>query len=435
MWGCRSAAAWAAATRDGSWRATRPSLLVRDAPYRSLLGVASPLSLTNPQARRLCVQGQRLSSPRPASIIDAVHDLWMVQIDPTRVVARTEHLVLFSRLGRAFDVAELERLLWTDRSLFEYGVHIVPTADLWQHRQSMRRYPLGGPHGSLKRRRYVDEWLKANAAFRRYVLRELRTKGPLRARDLQDRVADGWQTGGWNDQGRNVAMMLDLLWDKGEVMIVGRDGQQRLWDLASRSLPLNQPSRPRVEVALEVVERQLRARGVGTVGQFGFLFDGRPNGWERALQTLIRRQVAVPVRVEGITRGDWYAHAEVMASPWRPRTVALSPFDDLVSDRDHTQALFDFFFRLEIYVPKAKRRWGYFVLPILRGDRLIGRIDPRFDRASSVLHLDAVHAEDHASGSDGVAAAKAIGELAAWLGARDLTFGRVPSRWRTALFA
>jgi uncharacterized protein YcaQ len=127
----------------------------------------------------------------------------------------------------------------------------------------------------------------------------------------------------------------------------------------------------------------------------------------------------------------------VLSMPWKPRTVALSPFDDLVSDRDHTEALFDFFFRIEIYVPKAKRRWGYFVLPILHGDRLIGRIDPRFDRETRALHLNAVHAEDGATHTgDAAAAAKAIGELAAWLGASEIAYdGPVPSQWRTALRA
>ena len=163
-------------------------------------------------------------------------------------------------------------------------------------------------------------------------------------------------------------------------MIVGRDGQQRLWDLAERSVPVREPRRPAAEVARETVERQLRARGVGTPAQFGRLFDGRPDGWERALERLVRDGIAVPVTIDGIAKGDWYAHAEVIERTWRARTVVLSPFDDLVSDRDHTEALFDFHFRLEIYVPKAERRWGYFVLPILHGDRLIGRVDPRFDR-------------------------------------------------------
>jgi uncharacterized protein len=396
-------------------------------------GSSRPLAIDQRTARRLCVQGQRLAGPRPVSIAEAVHDLTMVQLDPTRVVARTEHLVLFSRLGRRFRIDQLERMLWVERSLFEYWVHIVPTSDLWLHRVSMRRYP-AGPYGGLQRRRYVREWLEANSAFRRYVLRELRLRGPLRARDLEDRVAEGWHTGGWNDQGRNVAMILDLLWDKGEVMIVGRDGQQRLWDLASRSLPLDEPRRSASDVAREVLQRQLKARGVATVKQFGHLFDGRPDGWQRALAGLEREGIAVPIAIEGINKGDWYAHAELLHRPWRPRSVLLSPFDDLVSDRDHTEALFDFHFRLEIYVPKVKRRWGYFVLPILRGDRLIGRVDPRFDRTSNVLHINAVHAEPGTGASDGVAASSAIRELAGWLGAREIAFdGQVPPAWRAAL--
>jgi uncharacterized protein len=383
-------------------------------------------------ARRLCVQGQRLAGPRPASIADAVHDLWMVQMDPTAAVARTEHLVLFSRLGRAFRVDELERKLWGDRSLFEYWVHILPTTDLWVHRESMRRFPTGGDRGSLKSRQRYAAWLRDNAAFRRYVLRELRSRGPLRARDLDDRVADGTRNGGWTGGGRNVSELLDLLWFKGEVMIVGRDGQQRLWDLAERSLPLDAPRRSQRDVAREIVERQLRARGLARQSEFGWAFDGRPPGWERALADLVREGVAVPTRVRGLDDG-FFAHAALLDLAWKPRTVLLSPFDDLVSHRDHTEALFDFFFRLEIYVPKARRRWGYFVMPLLHGDRLIGRIDPRFDRATGRLTVHAVHAEEGTGTSHGNAARRAIDELGAWLGASEIAYGTVPPAWRRAL--
>lgn len=380
------------------------------------------------------MQGQRLAGPRPSSIAEAVHDLTMVQIDPTRVVARTEHLVLFSRLGRRFHVDELERMLWVDRSLFEYWVHIVPTSDFGMHRESMRRYPTKGEHGTLARRAFIAEWLRANAAFRRYVMRELRRRGPLRARDLEDRAVIPWRSGGWNDEvGRSVSMMLDLLWSKGEVMIVGRDGQQRVWDLAERSLPVHEPRLSSREVARSIVQRQLRARGLATVAQFGRAFDGRPPGWDRALRELVREGVAVPATVEGLP-GEWFAHAELLERPWKPRTVVLSPFDDLVSDRDHVEALFDFHFRLEIYVPKAKRRWGYFVLPILRGERLIGRVDPRFDRRAGVLHVNAVHAEPGTSVSDGAAAGRAIRELAGWLGAREIvSHAAAPSPWRRSI--
>jgi len=378
------------------------------------------------------VLGQRLAGPRPASIADTVRDLWMVQMDPTSAVARTEHLVLFSRLGAGFRVEELERMLWRERSLFEYWVHILPTADLWVHRLSMRRYPTGGPRGSLKSRQKAAAWMTANASFRRYVLRELRARGPLRARDLEDRIAPGHHSGGWTGDGRNVAVMLDELWFGGEVMIVGRDGQQRLWDITERSLPVDQPRRPQREVAREIVERQLRARGLAKVADFGWAFDGRPPAWERALAGLVKEGVAVPVRVEGLA-GDHYAHAELLDLPWKPRTVLLSPFDDLVSHRDHTEALFDFFFRLEIYVPKAERRWGYFVLPLLHGDRLIGRVDAKLDRGSGVLRLPAVHAEAGTGASQGTAARRAIDELARWLGATDVAYGEVPPDWRRAL--
>jgi uncharacterized protein YcaQ len=365
--------------------------------------------------------------------MDVVRGLGMIQLDPTSVVARTDHLVPFSRLGTRFRVADLERLLWDERALFEYWVHIVPAEDLPIHQVSMRRYPDRGPYGELARRRYIAAWLRANASFRRYVLRELRMRGPLRARDLEDRTAEGWETGGWNDdRGRSVAMMLDVLWNKGEVMIVGRDGQQRLWDLAERRLPEVPAWSPR-EVADRVVERQLRAHGVATANDVGWLFDGRAPGWERALQRLERDGVAIPVRIEGIG-GDRYAHAATLEGPFRGRTVLLSPFDDLISDRDRTEALFDFLFRLEIYVPKAKRRWGYFVLPILDGDRLIGRVDPRFDRRTRVLHLQAVHAEPDVGASSAPRVAKAVAELARWLGAERTSLdGDVPPPWRTSL--
>ena len=182
----------------------------------------------------------------------------------------------------------------------------------------------------------------------------------------------------------------------------------------------------------EIVERQLRARGLARVADFGTAFDGRPPGWERALAGLVEEGVAVPARVDGLD-GEYFAHAELIDIPWTPRTVLLSPFDDLVSHRDHTEALFGFFFRLEIYVPKAERRWGYFVLPILHGDRLIGRVDAKLDRGSGVLHLPAVHAEDGTGASQGTAARRAIDELARWLGAVDVAYGEVPRDWRRAL--
>jgi uncharacterized protein len=391
-----------------------------------------PITLTRDRARRLAVLGQLLSSPRPTSIERVVHDLGEVQMDPTRVVARTEHLVLWSRLGSRFRVADLERLLWNEKRLFEYRAHILPTSDLPLHRPVMRTYP----RGDGSRARLVREFLSANVTFRRYVLRELRRRGPLRTGDLEDRSTFGWRTGGWNDDQPNTAMMLELLWAKGEVMIAGRDGAQRLWDLAGRRLPDSGERMPPSAVAREMLDRQLRARGVSSLRWFGFGLDGqRPPGWERAWHALRRDGTAVPVAIEGV-RGEWWTHAGLLEQTFRPRTVLLSPFDDLVSDRDRGRLLWDFDFALEIYVPKAKRKYGYFVLPILAGDHLIGRIDPRYDRDERILIVNAVHAEARADPAEGPAVARAIRQLARWLGARDLAFaGKRPAVWRRALDA
>ncbi len=165
--------------------------------------------------------------------------------------------------------------------------------------------------------------------------------------------------------------------------------------------------------------------------QIGWMFDGRAPGWERALAGLVNEGAAIPATV-GDLKGPWFVHADLLDRPFRPRTTLLSPFDDLVSDRDHTERLFGFRFRLEIYVPKAKREFGYFVLPILHGDRLIGRIDPRFDRATEVLDVNAVYAQEGAPADAGAAVRRSIDGLAAWLGARDVRFTqKVPASWRS----
>jgi uncharacterized protein YcaQ len=370
-----------------------------------------PLPISRRRARQLAVMGQLLDAPRRTSIEEVVTALGEVQMDPTSIVARTEHLVLFSRLGSRFRVADLERLLWRDRTLFEYWAHIVPTADLPIHRISMRRYP----HGAWKRHTYVRAWLDANDAFVRYVLGELRRRGPLRARDLENRAAEGWRTGGWNDEGQNVPMLLDILWSQGKVMIVGRDGRQRVWDLASRSLP-SVPTRPPGQLAIDVVERDLRVCGVASPKRIGFLFDGDLPGRERAIRTLLRTGVMVPVEVDGFD-GPLVAHRDLLDTRFRGRTVALSPFDDLISDRARTEWLFDMYYRIEIYVPKAKRQWGYFVLPVLRGDRLVGRFDPAFDRKANTLRINALHMQPDTDAADRAAVDRAIEELRRWLGA------------------
>jgi uncharacterized protein YcaQ len=347
-------------------------------------------------------------------------------MDPTRAVARTEHLVLWSRLGRRFRISDLERSLWSDRELFEYRAFILPVSELPVHRATMRRYP--STDGS--RHAYVRRYLQDNGAFRGYVLDRLRREGPLPTRAFEDHSAVGWRTGGWNDDGRNTSMMLEVLWAKGEVLIAGREGQARLWDLAERRLPPDGTRLRPGEEARRLLDVQLRAMGIAKVNGFGWTFEGaRPPGWERALAALEREGRAVRVRVDGVP-GERWAHAEVLDGRFRPRTVLLSPFDRLIHDRTRTQELFGFRFRLEIYVPRAKREFGYFVMPILRGDRLVGRLDPVFDRRANVLRINAVHAEADATREAWPKIAQQIRELGTWLGADGVVLRRLPAVWR-----
>jgi uncharacterized protein YcaQ len=385
-----------------------------------------PRSISLRRARQVAVNAQLLSAPRPRSILEVVEGLGSVQMDPTRTVARTEHLVFWSRLGRKFRVDELERLLWQDRSLFEYRAFIFPSSEYPVHRETMRRYP----STTAKRHEYIRTYLQENKTFRRYVLDRLRREGPLATRAFEDRSAEGWHTGGWNDDGRNTSMMLEVLWAKGEVMIAGRAGQERVWDLASRSLP-SEAARPAPgEEARRLLDIQLRALGISKVSRFGWTFEGaRPPGWERASAALEREGRAVRVTVDGL-RGERWAHAEVLERSFRPRTVLLSPFDRLIHDRARSEELFGFRFRLEIYVPKAKREFGYFVMPILHGDQVVGRLDPFFDRSANVLRINAVHAEPGAPASAWPSIRKQIDELAAWLGAEDVALPERPAIWR-----
>jgi uncharacterized protein len=281
-------------------------------------------------------------------VLDAVRRLGFLQIDPIASVATPQHLVLWSRLG-AFDVGELDRLLWQDRKLFEFGAFIRPIEDFPLILARMRRKRTG----KYAWERRGTEFLRKNAAFRKHVLRELERRGPLMSRELVDSSVRTFDTGGWYGN-RNVTVMLELLAGRAEVAIVGRRGGHRLWDLAERWYP-DVDAPPLDEAERLLAEKRWRALGVRL---------GR--------------------------NGNWEVHPAAQDGRLSSRTTFLSPFDRLIHDRDRIEALWGFRYRLEMYVPKAKREYGYYVLPILRGDKLVGRIEPVFDRKARVLRVNGV---------------------------------------------
>jgi uncharacterized protein YcaQ len=385
--------------------------------------------------------------------MEVVGDLRYLQLDPIQVVARSHELVLWSRLG-PFDVADLGRLRWDDRALFEYYGHqasIVLTEDYPIHSLLMRRYlnpRIPPPPREGQWRRRLREWHRDNQGLRRYVLGELRRRGPLRMRDFEDRAVTGWFSSGWS-VGRNVERMLDILCVQGKVVVSARDGQQKIFDLADRWFPEWTPRRVLPERTVETLAAQLSLRGLGvaTARQIAWSFPGRRYHHLPAVMQGLERQGLVErvrvVRDGADLPGPWFVHREdrpllesIEAGRWEGRTTLLSPFDNLIIERDRTQALFDFLFRMEIYVPKHLRRHGYYVLPILHGDRLIGRIDPAMDRARGILRLHAVHAEPGAprDRATGPAVAGAVRSLAEFLGARSIeVLGETPPGWRSAL--
>lgn len=322
------------------------------------------------EARRIAVHAQLLDGTA-SGVLGTVRRLGFLQIDPISTVAPPQHLVLWSRLG-PYDRTELDRLLWEERKLVEFDAFIYPVEDLPVLLARTRRRSTKYAY-----ERRAAEFVRSNASFRRYVLRELERRGPLLSREIEDHAGFRREDHRWWG-GRKMALMLMILADRGEVAIVGRRQGQRLWDLAGRWYP--------------DVERITWAEAERRLDEKCFRSQG--------------------VRFE---KGRWLAHPGATDGPLLARrTTFLSPFDRLVSDRGRAEALWNFRYRLEMYVPAAKREYGYYVLPILRGDSVVGRVEPVHDRKTGELRVNGVWWED---GVRPFSLAAPLRSLAKWLGA------------------
>ena len=346
--------------------------------------------LSRKQARRIAVRAQLLDDTRHTDLLDVVWALTLLQSDQTMAVAPSPDLVLWSRMGEAYRPEQLEQAL-ADRSLVELHMMIRPSEDLALYRAEMAAWPGDGPLRDWEEE--VVAWVEANDACRRDILERLATVGPSRARDLPDSCVVPWRSSGWNNH-RNVGRMLAQMADRGEVAVAGHEGRDRLWDLAERVYPHDDVVPVEDAVHLRH-ERLLGSLGIARRGVVGA-------GGE-------------PAVVKGVP-GVWRVDPAQLDEPFEGRTALLSPLDRLVFDRKRTTELFEFDYQLEMYKPAAARRWGYWALPVLHGDRLVGKLDATADRRAGVLRVDAVHEDQPFSARLTSAVDREINALAHWLG-------------------
>lgn len=391
-------------------------------------------SLSVGEARRIALAAQGFAQPRPAKpgtrqLNLALARMAALQIDSVNVYARSHYMPLFSRLG-PYDTAALDKLLFARRAPYvESWAHVasfIPAADwgLFRFRMDDMRAKYGTK---------PDGWFQSNRETVDWVRSELAERGPLRPAEIE-RDAEKAVRGPWWDWD-GVKNALEYLWLFGEVAIAGRRGFERRYGLAEHVLPAEVLAAPvpRDAAVRELIARAARAYGVGTasdLADYWRIKDRR--AVTAAIGELQDSGLLRPVAVQGWQSAGRPAKAWVHRDAALPRRVdaaaILTPFDPVVWFRDRAERLFDFEYRIEIYTPAAQRRFGYYSLPVLIGDDIVGRVDLKADRASSTLLVQSAWWE-HARPAD--AAARLADELRAaarWQGLESISV----SRWGTA---
>lgn len=373
-------------------------------------------SLSLAQARRIALAAQGFLDPAHAAPTLRTFDRTLtrtgvLQVDSVNVLQRAHFMPLYSRMG-GYDVDLLRRAAsGRNRRVVEYWAHVQAfmPVDLWpamRHRMDDYR---------AKRGKWftVEEGDGLEAA----LLAEITERGASTARELDDglpRTKDHW---GWNWS--RTRRMLDYLYMTGELAIAGRNSQFEIrYDLPDRVLPasvLDAPAMTRAEAHVELVRRAARSHGVGSANCLADYYRIRVGEARLAIDELVAAGELEPVTVQGWKRPA-YLHREARL----PRRIGarslLSPFDPVVWERDRAEALFDFFYRIEIYTPAEQRVHGYYVLPFLLGDRIVGRVDLKADRATGRLLVQSAWSEPHAPAETAGELAAELDRLAGWLG-------------------
>lgn len=357
----------------------------------------STIELDRQTARRIAIAAQRLTATRPTELVPLVEHLTLLQLDPTAAIAPAAELVAWTRLGNSFSAEQLRLALERDRTLFELDAMIRPMSDLPIFLAVMRAEPLYPAH---------RRWLEANDRFRRDVLKRLEGEGPLPSRAIPSTAAVPWASTGWSND-RNTTQLLEILNRTGEVAISHRVGRERWFDLAERVYPSVEP------IPLAEAERLRDARRLAALG----IAPGKAP--EHPVEPTHVGDVGTTAHIEGV-KGVWRVDPAALdaatTGTFSGRTALLSPFDRLSYDRKRALALWDFEYTLEMYKPAAKRRWGYFALPVLHGDMLVGKVDATADRKAGTLTVHAIHEDAPFTAEVKDALLAELDALAEWLG-------------------
>ncbi|MCS0498926.1 winged helix-turn-helix domain-containing protein [Protaetiibacter mangrovi] len=377
-------------------------------------------SVSPASARRIALAAQGFGRPRPEVVGTRqlnllIERLGLLQLDSVNVLERSHYLPVFARLG-AYDKTLLDRLTFARRGPYrEYWAHeaaLIPLEHWPLFRFRMQDY-----------RDYFersgDPWLAAHADTLGWLRSELAEKGPLPASKIE-RDASAPRRGSWWEWDE-VKRGLERMFRVGEVVSAGRSGFERTYALPEQVMPAELSARevPREEAVHALMERSARAHGIGTLSDLADYYRLKNADAKPALERLVDESVVRRVTVPGWTKPA-YLHREARIPRRIEATALLSPFDPVVWERERALRLFGFHYRIEIYTPAPKRVYGYYTLPVLVDDALVGRIDLKNDRKRGVLRVQSAWREQGAPDAVAERIVPALRELAAWQGLGEL---------------
>ncbi len=382
-------------------------------------------------ARWLAISAQGLGRPRPRGPVTrrhvraAVASVGTIQLDAINVLERTQFLVLFSRLG-PYDVERLHELSGPGGELFEYWGHAASLLPMrWQPLFRWRMAMAGPWSESDAYRERVHQWHRANAAYVAAILDEVRDRGALTAGQLSDPRR---QVGEWWDRRSLGRQALEHLFFEGALAGWRTSSFERIYDLPERVIPADvlatpTPSVPDAHRAL--LAHAAASLGVATVRDLADYYRIKPKAAAPRVAELVEDGELVQVAVQGWREPGYARPSARIVAPTRDHATLLSPFDSLIWDRARTTRVFAFDYRIEVYVPAPKRIYGYYVLPLLVGDRIVGRFDLKADRRASMLRVNAAHAEADVDPAEvAPLAAAELTAMARWLGLDEVTIER-----------